>query len=376
MKAIIATILTFLFILISLSGCGSNDEPYIIIDNEEEERIIKIGILTSAASDVRGIKYAHFKAPAVEIAGIVHDVLLITPDDIQEEEEEPLSAAWFFVDKGVSLVISSCNSSATEMMEYAPFRQAGIAVIGISPAISGVAPTSNRYFGIYSLDPSMGQVLAALAKERFNPEIAYVLANREDIRSIEIAAYFMENFDRENIIYEVFPAGTYDFGPYIASAKAAGAQIMLAAAPGEYAALIIGQMQAQGLNIPIFSGDGWSAAVSAAGLGEGIELYITTLYIEGGAPQFDSGFRAWAGSNADITDIIITGYDAYNAALEAFILAESAEPNAVFSALSGLSFSSSISGQITFSRGGNVRRSTGFIKFFNAQTREWEFVVQ
>ena len=373
MKTITATILAFILIIISISGCGSSDEPYYIIC-DDGERVIKIGVLASTSSDTLGIEYAHFNTPMVEIAGIVYNVDLVVFGDMPEEEES-LTAAQFFLDKGVSIIISACGYSSAMIMGYDDFRQAGIAIIGISPTNSDAIPASNRYFGIYSLDPSAGQVLAAFAKERFNPSTAYVLANRADCRSIEFAAYFKEAFERENIIYEIFPSGTSDISPYIASAKAAGAQILLASTLKEYAALIIDQMHTQGLNIPIFAGGTWSDIVPSAAFGKEIEIYIASFYIEGGSPQFETGFRDWATSNSvssNISDIIITGYDAYNAAIEAIKTAGFSAPDAILSSLNALSFNSSVSGQITFSAGGNVKRSAAFIKLYNTQTGEWE----
>ncbi|MCL2874417.1 MAG: ABC transporter substrate-binding protein [Defluviitaleaceae bacterium] len=376
MKKIITIILVFSFILILLAGCGgSNDSDVGISDN----RILKIGVLISSPSETLGIEYANFTTPTVEIEGAVYEIELVFVDNPFTEETS--SIAQMFVDQGVSVIISSCESAA-EMMADDVFRESGLAVIGISNI--GL-PDSANYFRMYHPNPFGGQALANFAIEHFDAERAYILANLGDDCGTEFAAYFIEAFDRENVIYEIFPSGISDFTPYILSAKEADAQILFTPVSEKYANLIISQTYSEGLHIPILASDDWRFASLDEALGKNIEIYISTLYKEGGSPQFDTGFRDFVSLSASdsgydsdidkITDIIVTGYEAYFAAIQAVASAGSLYPNYVRTVLSHIVFNSIISGDVMFNENNVAKRSLVFIKSFNTQTNEWELIT-
>ena len=138
--------------------------------------------------------------------------------------------------------------------------------------------------------------------------------------------------------------------------------------------------------MPILAGDTWdSNVVLNAAKGKDVKIYITTFYQEGGAPEFDAGFKAWlesdatalANNNGDTTIAAVSamGYDAYFVALEALKAAGTTDPVAVNEALWNVNYTG-VSGAIAFdSVNGDAIRDTAYVKTANTETGAWDFVA-
>jgi len=260
-KIILTTFITILSVLLSSCGRDGIDDYYTEASSINGGRpSLKIGVLYENEADIAGVLDAHNTYPTVEISGEVYVVQLAIFNSIIDDEDAK-SAAEFFVESGVSVVISSCPT-ALYMLTDNYFRDAGIIVLGITHMTD--MPTASNYLPMYLPYPDAGREIANEVILRYNPEAAYVIANYEDDIGREFAAYFIEVFGRENVIYEIFPRGTNDFTDYILSAKEIDADILFSATNEHYAALIINQMQSKGLNIPVFERDGW-LDIEAAG---------------------------------------------------------------------------------------------------------------
>jgi branched-chain amino acid transport system substrate-binding protein len=185
--------------------------------------------------------------------------------------------------------------------------------------------------------------------------------------------------------YETYPEGNSDFISYITNAKNYGAEVICAPVSTEAAANIIEQAAAQQLAIPLLAGDTWdSNVITAAAQGKDSEIYVTTFYQEGGAPEFDSGFKAWVNGNATnlannngndmIAAVSAMGFDAYYVALEALKAAGSTEPKTVNETLWGIEYDG-VTGHIEFDEIGDAVRSDAVVKKTNTTTGEWDFVA-
>ena len=354
--------------------------------------VVKIGVFEPASGDngaggkqeTLGLQFANRKTPTVEIGGVEYQVELVIVDNQSSTAVAP-SAAQTLVSAGVSLVLGSYGS-AVSIAASDVFGDAGLAAIGVSCTNPQVTLGNNHYFRICFLDPFQGTVLANFAKDRFGAKKAYVLAKLGDDYSVGLANYFREAFGSENCIYETFPEGTSDFNSYIASAKANNVGVFFAPTSTEAAALIIDQAHIQGLGVPILAGDTWdSNVILNAAKGKNVQVYVTTFYQEGGAPEFDSGIKAWLnsdpvamannGGDDKVAAVTALGYDAYYVALDVLKMAGSTKPADILKAVPNLKYLG-VTGPIAFDQNGDALRDTAFVKSCDTATGEWVFVAQ
>jgi len=382
MKKKLSLVLAALLLVTVVAGCsgGSSDN------------IVRIGVFQPASGDngaggkqeTLGIQFANKETPTVMIGGKEYKVVLEIVDNQSSNDKAP-SAAQELVSKGVSIVLGSYGS-AVSMAASDVFKDAGLAAIGVTCTNPQVTQGNSHYFRICFLDPFQGTVLANFAKDEFGASKAYVLAKQGDDYSVGLANYFKEAFGEGNCVTATFPEGTSDFTSYIASAKANSVDVFFSPTSTEAAALIIDQAGTQGLGVPILAGDTWdSNVILNAAKGTDVRVYVTTFYQEGGAPEFDSGIKAWInsdptaktnnGGDDKVAAVTAMGYDAYHVALEILRLAGSIDAADVLKAAPNLSFTG-ITGPIAFDKNGDAKRDTAFVKATDNATGEWVFIAQ
>ena len=382
MKKTFLVIVSVLLLLTIVAGCGGGSGG----------NVVKIGVFEPASGDngaggkqeTLGIQYANKETPTVKIGEVEYKVELVIVDNQSSNDKAP-SAAQSLVSSNVSLVLGSYGS-AVSMAASNVFKDAGLAVIGVTCTNPQVTLGNSHYFRICFLDPFQGTVLANFAKDKFGAQKAYVLAKQGDDYSVGLANYFMEAFGTADCIYETFPDGTADFSSYIASAKANNVGVFFSPTSTEAAALIIDRANTQGLGVPILAGDTWdSNVILNAAKGTNVEVYVTTFYQEGGHSGFDNGIKAWINSDSKakannggddkVAAVTAMGYDAYHVALAILKDAGSTDKAAVLAKTPSLSFTG-VTGPIAFDQNGDAKRDTAFVKASDNATGEWVFVAQ
>jgi branched-chain amino acid transport system substrate-binding protein len=330
------------------------------------------------------MQYANFLTPTVQIDGKTYKVELVYADNQSANDKAP-SAAQTLVSAGCSVVLGSYGSGVS-IAASSVFGDAGIAAIGVTCTNPAVTLGNDHYFRICFLDPFQGTVLANFAKDQFHAAKAYCLAKLGDDYSVGLVNYFMAACGRENCIFDTFPEGTSDYSTYVANAKTQGAGVFFSPVSTEAAALIIDQAATQGLAIPILAGDTWdSNVILNAAKGKNVNVYVTTFYEEGGAPDFDTGIKAWINSNPTakannggddtIAAVSAMGFDAYYVALAALQTADSVKPGDVLAVLPSLTYTG-ITGPIAFDENGDAIRDTAFVKQVDPSVGKWVFIAQ
>lgn len=216
---------------------------------------------------------------------------------------------------------------------------------------------------------------------------AYILGMLGSDYDQGLLYYFQEAFEKlgGTVLKETFPEGNANFVSYINNAKSAGAGVIFCPVSINYAQLIVEAAAAQGFEGALLGSDTLdSNMVVATAQGTDTELYVTTFYQEGGAPEFDTGIKEWINANPDalannggndmIAAVTAMGYDAYFVALEALKAAGSTDPADVLAALPGVTYEG-VSGAISFNEIGDANRDAAYIKTANTETGEWEFVA-
>ena len=400
MKKFLSVMLA-LAMTLSLAACGGSSsssdnsgssDSQSSSDSTSGNKVVKLGVFEPQTGDngaggkqeILGMQYANYVQPTVEIGGETYDVQLEIVDNRTSAENGP-SAAAELINRGVSVVMGSYGSGVS-MAGGAVFSEAGMPAIGTSCTNPNVTADCDVYFRLAFLDPFQGTVLANYAYNELGVTNAYVLGMLGSDYDQGLVYYFTQAFEElgGTVTAESFPEGTANFVSYINNAKSAGAGVIFAPVSINYAQLIVEAAAAQGFDGALLGSDTWdSNKVIESATGKDVEIYVTTFYQEGGAPDFDSGIKEWMNANPDaltnnggndmVAAVTAVGYDTYFTALEALKIAGSTEPSAVLEALPKVSFDG-VTGKIEFDDIGDAKRDSAFIKTANTETGVWDFV--
>lgn len=398
MKKFLASVLSASLMLGLLAGCGGNTSapagsganPGASTSAPAAgDKVIKIGVFEPASGDsasggkkeMLGMQYANSVTPTVEIGGETYTVQLVPSDNGSSTDKAP-SAAADLVAKDVAIVLGSYGSGVS-MAASDTFKEAGVAAMGVTCTNPNVTAGNDHYFRICFLDNFQAQVLANFAQDKFQAKTAYCLGETGNEYDQGLIAFFEQVFTANGgkVIKDSFPNNNSDFNSYLNKAKAEGADVIFTPVSIAYATQIITQAQSLGITAPFLGSDTLDDnMVLDAANGTDIQLYVSTFYQEGGAPDFDAGIKEYINSNSSAKDanggndtiaaVTAMGYDAYYVALEAMKAAGSADPAAIKSALPGVTYTG-VSGAIAFDDIGDAIRDTAYIKH-STNTGAWE----
>ena len=350
------------------------------------DKVVKIGVFEPATGDsgaggkqeMLGMQYANKETPSVVIGGETYTVELVYADNASDAAKAPTAASQL-VSQDVSLVLGTYGSSSA--IAGGPiFGEAGLAAIGVTCTNPGVTAGNDYYFRICFLDPFQGTVLANFATEKFAAKKAYLLGELGNDYDQGLLNYFEQAFDGE-VVKDSFPTNTSDFSTYLNKAVAEGADVIFCPVSIAYSTQIVKLAASMNLDIPILGSDTLdSNMVLEAAKGSNVQIYVSTFYQEGGAPDFDNGIKAWLaedstamtnnGGNDTIAAVTAMGYDAYYVALEALKAAGSPDKAAVKAALPSLTYTG-VSGDIAFDEVGDAVRDTAYIKTADNAAGAW-----
>lgn len=380
MKKILAFVLVTVMLAACLVACG---------DGKGGDKVLKIGIFEPASGangaggkqESLGIKYANSVQPTVEIDGETYKVELVEVDN-QSADDKASTAASELVNKGVSVVLGSYGSSVS-IAASPVFKEAGIPAIGITCTNPNVTAGNSYYFRICFLDNFQADVLANFAVSKFSAKTAYCLGESGNEYDQGLIAFFTKVFEAAGgkVITDSFPTGNSDFGSYLNKAKSEGADVIFTPVSIAYAVQIITQAASLGIEAPFLGSDTLDDnMVLEAIKGTDLQLYVSTFYQEGGAPEFDTGVKEYInassealaanGGNDTISAVTAMGYDAYFVALEAMKKADSGDKAAIMAALPSVTYTG-VSGSIAFDAQGDAIRDTAYIKAADTASGAW-----
>ena len=384
MKKAIALLLALVMVF-ALCACGGGDKG--TADNGE--KVVKIGVFEPASGDsgaggkkeMLGMQYANQETPTVEIGGETYKVELVYSDN-GSDSAKAVSAASKLVNEKVSLVLGSYGSGVS-IAASDTFKQAGIPAIGVTCTNPNVTAGNSHYFRICFLDPFQGTVLANYASSELKAKKAYCLGENGNEYDQGLISFFTKVFEGAGgkVITDSFPTGNSDFGSYLNKAKSEGADVIFTPVSIAYAVQIITQAASLGIEAPFLGSDTLDDnMVLEAIKGTDLQLYVSTFYQEGGAPEFDTGVKEYInassealaanGGNDTISAVTAMGYDAYFVALEAMKKADSGDKAAIMAALPSVTYTG-VSGSIAFDAQGDAIRDTAYIKAADTASGAW-----
>ena len=383
MKKIIALILA-LCMVFTLCACGGSGDSA-----DSGEKVVKIGVFEPSSGDsasggkkeILGMQYANAMTPEVEIGGETYKVELVYGDNGSSTDKAP-SAASSLVSAGVSIVLGSYGSGVS-MAGGPKFEEAGIPAIGVTCTNPNVTAGNSYYFRICFLDNFQADVLANFAMDKFDAKVAYCLGESGNEYDQGLIAFFKQVFEAAGgtVITDSFPNGNSDFNSYLNKAKTEGADVIFTPVSIAYAVQILKQADSLGIEAPFLGSDTLDDnMVLDAVKGTDLQLFVSTFYQEGGAPDFDNGIKEYINTNSEalaanggndtISAVTAMGYDAYYVALEAMKMADSVKKGDLMNILPSVTYEG-VSGAIAFDDIGDAVRDTAFIKTADTANGAW-----
>ena len=381
MKRLLAIVLV-LAMALSLCACGGGASA-------SDEKVIKIGVFEPSSGDsasggkkeILGMQYAHSQMPEITLGGETYKIELVYGDNGSSTDKAP-SAASSLVSAGVSVVLGSYGSGVS-MAGGPKFEEAGIPAIGVTCTNPNVTAGNSYYFRICFLDNFQADVLANFAMDKFDAKVAYCLGESGNEYDQGLIAFFKQVFEAAGgtVITDSFPNGNSDFNSYLNKAKSEGADVIFTPVSIAYAVQILKQAESLGIEAPFLGSDTLDDnMVLDAVKGSNLQLYVSTFYQEGGAPDFDAGIKEYINTNSEalaanggndtISAVTAMGYDAYYVALEAMKKADSVNKSDLMNILPSVTFEG-VSGAIAFDDIGDAVRDTAFIKTADTANGAW-----
>ena len=389
MKKIIAIALALVMVF-ALCACGSSSAPAASDSSAAAsgEKVVKIGVFepqsgqnaAGGKKEILGIEYANSLYPTLEINGETYKVELVYADNASDAAKAP-SAAQLLISQDVSVVVgtygSGCAIAAGDL-----FAEAKIPAIGTSCTNPQVTLGNDYYFRIAYIDPFQGAVMASYALKN-GCKNCVVIVEAGDDYSAGFGNYFSEAMLAAGAECSTvtFQTGETDFSTIMANIKSAGYDGIFAPVSIETAPLIINQAREAGVDCQIMAGDTWDDISIAERAGENANGVFFSAFFDASDTsneagiEFNKGILEWIaadptrlennGGTADaISSVTPCGYDAYMAAYNAIIAAQSTDGEAIRDALASLEVSGLVTGDLKFDENGDAIKNYVAIKTF------------
>ena len=365
MKKVIALVLALVMVF-ALCACGSSDSASSTKAASSDEKVIKIGVFEPTSGqnaaggkkEILGIEYAHSLNPTIDINGETYNIELVYADNASDAAKAP-SAAQLLISNNVSVVIgtygSGCAIAAGDL-----FAEAKIPAIGTSCTNPQVTLGNDYYFRIAYIDPFQGAVMASYALKN-GCKNCVVIVEAGDDYSAGFGNYFSEAMVNGGASCDTvtFQTGETDFSTIMANIKSKGYD---------------GIFQ-------IMAGDTWDDISIAERAGANANGVFFSAFFDASdtsneaGVEFNKGILEWIAADATrtennggaadaISSVTPCGYDAYMAAYNAILAAQSTDGEAIRDALASLEVKGLVTGDLKFDENGDAIKNYVAIKTF------------
>ena len=387
MKKVIALVLALVMVF-ALCACGSSDSASSTKAASSDEKVVKIGVFEPTSGqnaaggkkEILGIEYAHSLNPTIDINGETYNIELVYADNASDAAKAP-SAAQLLISNNVSVVIgtygSGCAIAAGDL-----FAEAKIPAIGTSCTNPQVTLGNDYYFRIAYIDPFQGAVMASYALKN-GCKNCVVIVEAGDDYSAGFGNYFSEAMVNGGASCDTvtFQTGETDFSTIVANIKSKGYDGIFAPVSIETAPLIINQAREAGVECQIMAGDTWDDISIAERAGANANGVFFSAFFDASdtsneaGVEFNKGILEWIAADATrtennggaadaISSVTPCGYDAYMAAYNAILAAQSTDGEAIRDALASLEVKGLVTGDLKFDENGDAIKNYVAIKTF------------
>lgn len=397
MKKAIALVLALIMVF-ALAACGNSGASSAPAASGGDaaapagEKVIKIGVFEPTSGqnaaggkkEILGIEYAHSLYPTVNINGEEYKIELVTADNGSDSTKAP-TAAQLLISNNVSVVVGTYGSGcAIAGGEY--FAKAKIPAIGTSCTNPQVTQGNDYYFRVCYIDPFQGAVMASYALKN-GCKNCVVIVEAGDDYSAGFGNYFSEAAIAGGAQCDTvtFQTGETDFSTIMANIKSKGYDGIFAPVSIETAPLIINQARDSGVDCQIMAGDTWDDMSIASRAGANANGVFFSCFFDqtdtsnAAGAEFVKGFLEWVnadptriennggkdnGGDVAISSVTPCGYDAYMAAYNAILKAQSTDGEAIREALASLEVEGLVTGDLKFDANGDAVKNYVAIKTF------------
>ena len=388
MKKVIALVLALVMVF-ALCACGSSDSGSSSqAASGSDAKVVKIGVFEPTSGqnaaggkkEILGIEYAHSLYPTVDINGETYNIELVYADNASDAAKAP-SAAQLLISNNVSVVVgtygSGCAIAAGDL-----FAEAKIPAIGTSCTNPQVTLGNDYYFRIAYIDPFQGAVMASYALKN-GCKNCVVIVEAGDDYSAGFGNYFSEAMLNGGASCDTvtFQTGETDFSTIMANIKSKGYDGIFAPVSIETAPLIINQAREAGVECQIMAGDTWDDISIAERAGANANGVFFSAFFDASdtsneaGVEFNKGILEWIAADATrtennggaadaISSVTPCGYDAYMAAYNAILAAQSTDGEAIRDALASLEVKGLVTGDLKFDENGDAIKNYVAIKTF------------
>ena len=387
MKKVIALVLALVMVF-ALCACGSSDSASSTKAASSDEKVVKIGVFEPTSGqnaaggkkEILGIEYARSLNPTIDINGETYNIELVYADNASDAAKAP-SAAQLLISNNVSVVIgtygSGCAIAAGDL-----FAEAKIPAIGTSCTNPQVTLGNDYYFRIAYIDPFQGAVMASYALKN-GCKNCVVIVEAGDDYSAGFGNYFSEAMVNGGASCDTvtFQTGETDFSTIMANIKSKGYDGIFAPVSIETAPLIINQAREAGVECQIMAGDTWDDISIAERAGANANGVFFSAFFDASdtsneaGVEFNKGILEWIAADATrtennggaadaISSVTPCGYDAYMAAYNAILAAQSTDGEAIRDALASLEVKGLVTGDLKFDENGDAIKNYVAIKTF------------
>ena len=387
MKKVIALVLALVMVF-ALCACGSSDSASSTKAASSDEKVVKIGVFEPTSGqnaaggkkEILGIEYAHSLNPTIDINGETYNIELVYADNASDAAKAP-SAAQLLISNNVSVVIgtygSGCAIAAGDL-----FAEAKIPAIGTSCTNPQVTLGNDYYFRIAYIDPFQGAVMASYALKN-GCKNCVVIVEAGDDYSAGFGNYFSEAMVKGGASCDTvtFQKDETDFSTIMANIKSKDYDGIFAPVSIETAPLIINQAREAGVECQIMAGDTWDDISIAERAGANANGVFFSAFFDASdtsneaGVEFNKGILEWIAADATrtennggaadaISSVTPCGYDAYMAAYNAILAAQSTDGEAIRDALASLEVKGLVTGDLKFDENGDAIKNYVAIKTF------------
>ena len=296
---------------------------------------------------------------------------LIIEDD---EGSAPLTVAAFrklTIQDRVGIVLGSSTSGAT--MAIGPLAQEqGVVLISPSATNINVTRAGNFVFRACFIDPFQGVVGADFSYDHLRARRAAVLYDAGADYNTGLAESFVARFRERGgqvVANEAYQTGDVDFNAQIVRIRAANPEVIYL--PNYYndVALQAMQLRAQGINVPLVGGDGWSGVAENAGPEAAGGFWSAAFSADTTDPKGAAFARTFqARFNRPSAQFSALGYDTMMIVADAIRRAGSIEPRAVRDAMA-MTDGAYVTGNIRFDADRNPIKGAAILEIQNVGGR-------
>jgi branched-chain amino acid transport system substrate-binding protein len=275
-------------------------------------------------------------------------------------------------DKVQFIIGAVCSSETIPIVDYASTKKV-VLMSGTSTSakvtVDDSGNTKKYAFRACFIDPFQGKVMAGFALNNLKAKTAAVVLEVGNDYIIGLAEEFKKAFEAGGgkvVVYESFVKEDTDFSAILAKVKDANPDVFFVPTYYDKVSLIGAQAKQKGITSVLLGGDGWDSADLDTAAVEG--GFFSNHYHPGDSrPIVVDWIKKYQAKYNKVPDALATGgYDAANLVLAAIDKAGSIDPDAVVTAIEGISYDA-VSGKITFDAQHNPIKAAAVLKVQGGQ---------